>query len=253
MAPMFKHKQQRPRKTLKEKTNDLADKTLFQAIKEDESLMRAYILKRDGIDILTKSEREIAQLIEQTKLKVLRNVSDDMALDPEITEIFREKCIRDLMGLPMEAKPQMKGRHHNAPNYHSQLEHLIRTIKYVDQLKEMMGANSSSWSKILQDPAIIKLGLQLIQGLTGSFGLSPQSNSSDDYKFFAVEIDGKWVEMDKKTYIKYKSEQDKLKLNKPGSETPAQAAPPSGPATTGDESTSLSPPNETTEADQNQA
>jgi hypothetical protein len=253
MAPMFGHKEKKPRKTLKEKTNDLADKILFKAIQEDESIMRAYIQKRDGIDIHTKAEREISRLTEQTKLIVLRNVSDDIAHDPEVTEIFREKCIRDLMGLPpMEPKPRGKVHFRNGPNYHSQLEHLIRTIKYVDQLKELMGVSGNNWGEILRDPAIIKLGLQLIQGLTGSFGQTPQSNSSDDYKLFAVEIDGKWVEMDREAYLKYKSEQKRIELAKAGSEVPAQAVPLSGPVTSGNESTSLSPPHGTTEADQNQ-
>jgi hypothetical protein len=199
-----KPKPKRRRKTTEEKLRALAEKRLLELAKTDDNILRLLIQKWYGIDVPPESERQMNELVERTRLNVFRAVSGDLTQDPEVREALRDKYIDELFGIKTPApRPRGRGGYPQSRDPRRQIENWIQSIKKLDQLKAALGADTSVWTKILQDPEIIKLGMGLIQGLLGSFGITPQSTGRDgNYILFAQEINGKWVET-KMTYQEY--------------------------------------------------
>jgi hypothetical protein len=219
-----KSKRPRTRKTLKEKVQAMADKRLLELFKKDPSLLDRYIEKVIGITIPSESEMELNQLIERVRLRVNRELSNDAERDPEIIENLRDKFIAELLGHPAyPPRARGTGAHPPVPNLRNQFDRIKQNIRYMKELREIMGSDESSWLKGLLDPEVIKTILGLVQSSPGSSGLLSQGdNVAGDKRIYVVEIEGKPVEMDFKTWIQYQ-QQKKLDSNKPNPSTADQA------------------------------
>lgn len=218
-----KPKRIRTKKTIEEKLNDLAGKALLEAMRKDPEVLRQYVMKQYGIDIRTPGERAISQVVGQTKFRVIAKAADDISEDPEVQEAMRDKLVGELIGV---SPHQHKAREESSQprgNYHSQMDKILNDINKLEQLKERLGVNNNGLSKLLQNPDVIKFGLGIFQGLMSSLGLTPVTTTAGgNGQKFAMEKDGKLIEVDHNTYMQCLSQQKVLES--PGA-TPIQSDP----------------------------
>jgi hypothetical protein len=132
--------------------------------------------------------------------------------DREVLEALRDKLVAELLGAsPHQPKAKEKGERSQRPNIQSQVEKMKQTIQLADKYKELLGANESIWSKMVQNPEFMKMAMGLIQGLMGSFGL-PQATAAADgngQRYFVL-IDNRYVEMDHNAFRQYISKKKVL-------------------------------------------
>jgi hypothetical protein len=212
-----KPKHPRKKKTLKEKIDASADKRLLDLFKKDPSLLDRYIEKLIGIEIPSESERELAQIMERVKLQLYRAVSGDIVRDPEVTEEIRDKFIAELLGHPAYPPRARNNGNQSVPNIQNPVQTIKQNIKFMKELKEVLGVNENNWLEQLLNPEVIKAGIGLLQSTRGHSGLLSQANNTADDKRIYVEIiDGKPIEMDFKTWMQYQQHK-KLESNKPNS------------------------------------
>jgi len=187
-----KAKRSRTKKTIQERIDAFAGEALLKAMKDDPEVLRQYVMKQYGIDIRTHGERMISQVVEQTKQRVIWKVAADITEDTEVQEALRDKIVSELLGVsPHQPRAKEKGERSQRPNIQGQLEKMKATIQLADQYKEFFGINTSGWSKVVQNPEIIKAFFGLIQGVMGSSGLTPVTATADSNgRMYAIEKDG---------------------------------------------------------------
>jgi hypothetical protein len=202
-----KPRRKRTRKTTEEKLRDLAEKEALRLAKTDDTVLRLLIKKYIGIDVPPASERSINQVIDNIKLRAYQKVENYVIDDPVLQEELLDKIIDDLLGRPSyPSKAKGTGSHTQRPSFQSQLDNIERTIDRFNQIKKTFGLKENNWSEILKNPEFIRVGLELIKGLAGAFGLIPHDGAANNNKVF-VGINGKLTEMSYEDYIKYLSKQ----------------------------------------------
>jgi hypothetical protein len=213
MLQRKKQKRSRTKKTLKEKTDALADKKLFELIRDNPDILLAYINKREGLNIPPESERKLNRIVEETKLAIYEKVADDLPRDPEVAEAVRDKLISEL-GLPINPrKGYGDGGRPPRPNFQGRLENMMRIVDQADEIKKRLGVNDSGWSKILENPEVVKVILALAQSL---FGLPQQNNPAENSQpIIKVQVNGEWVDMKYEDYLIFKQQRERelLKAN----------------------------------------
>ena len=194
----------RPRKTIREKIEASADKTLYNLAIEDEGIMRAIILKSHGVDIGTRSEREVRKIMDDLEIRICGEAVHDLEHDQEFRAQMREKLLVDL-GLPSNP-PGGRGNSGRSPrpNFQSQLEKLKRDFKYFNELQELFGTNKNILTSILSNPEIIKVVLELFKNIMGISGTTPESTSDPvKNKLYPVEINGQRIVMKEEEFKEF--------------------------------------------------
>jgi hypothetical protein len=182
-------------------------------------------------------------LVEQTKIRAYREATSDLERDPEFMEMMRDKAVADLLGLPSyPPRAREKGGHRPPPNLANQLDRMMHDIDQVENLKQRLGVNSNSWTKVLSDPNVIKTVLEIVKGLRGSSVPSQGSNAATNHKGIFVEINGKFIEMDYPHYMQYASQRKGLGAPMASPAMPGQIGQSAEPAAVNGDAISPLPP-----------
>jgi hypothetical protein len=217
-----KPKKTRIRKTTKEKIDALIEKEALKLFKKDESVRNAYIKKIYGIEVVPELEREISNLIAQTRLRLFSAAAEDLVGDPTVRADTRQKLLADLLGVPYQPpRAREQGGHPQRNTFQSQLEKIKQTMKLADEYRELLGFNKNSWSGMLKDPELIKAVLGIIQSLMGPSGSTSEPNTvSSNEQLIMVEINGEWKEMDQRSYSEYLSQKKELGMTQTNQTVP---------------------------------
>jgi hypothetical protein len=162
-----KTKQTRVRKSIKEKIENLAHKKFYEILEKDEDTQLRYIKKIYGIEIEPEQERETKRLLRQAKNDLVRSVGADLTYDPKVRAGMRDKMIGELLGPEAAIKSREKDNRRLRSDPEAQLKKIKRALDQYDEIKSRFGSQSNNWTKVFENPEVVKALLGLVYNILG--------------------------------------------------------------------------------------